>query len=108
MLKRDILSKKGKQITLLRSVIMSKSAFFAEIVFFSGMGHLLIYLYFLLKPAGRTEVFQRNVANSCFNNINLSDDITWAFFACSDELILNYTNLHLIIMINYNPLPISQ
>ena len=48
MLKGDILSKKGKQITLLRSVIMSKSAlFFAEIVFFSWeWGVFLLWVFF--------------------------------------------------------------
>ena len=56
MLKRHILSKKGKQITLLRSVIMSKSAFFAEIVgVFLGMGHFLFFIlfyFFCSNPLG--------------------------------------------------------
>ena len=49
--------KKGIQNTLLRMNIMSKSAFFAEIVyFFSERGVFFLCFFFLLKPAWRTAV----------------------------------------------------
>ena len=46
MLKGDILCKKGKQNTLLRKDIMLKSAFFAEIVFFSQKGAFFSRVFF--------------------------------------------------------------
>ena len=55
MFKWDILCKKGKQNTLLRKNIVSKSAFFkAEIVFFFQKGTFFSCVFFLLKPVGRT------------------------------------------------------
>ena len=55
MLKGDILCKKGKQNTLLRKDIMSKSALFLlKLHFFSQKGVFFSHVFYLLKPAGRT------------------------------------------------------
>ena len=54
MLKRDILCKKVNKIPFLRSIIMSKSAFFTEIVFFSQKWGIFFLCFFLLNSAGRT------------------------------------------------------
>ena len=51
MLKRVVLCNKGKQNTPLRQKIMSKSAFFSEIVFFfSGRGCFFIVFFFFAQP----------------------------------------------------------
>ena len=53
MLKGVFCVKKGKQNTLLRTNIMSKSAFFAEIVFcFLRKGRFFLVFFFCSNPLG--------------------------------------------------------